>query len=83
MGGVRVLNPGSTGLSRTAGHASWLVLDDEDMTITLRAVPYDVDAVVRDLRRRRHPNAAFVSGVLTGQREQYPHPAADGARAEV
>jgi hypothetical protein len=32
-------------------------------------VPYDVDAVVRDLHRRRHPNAAFVQTVLTGERD--------------
>jgi hypothetical protein len=29
----------------------------------------DGDAVVRDLRRRRHPNAAFVQTVLTGERD--------------
>jgi hypothetical protein len=33
-----------------------------------RTVPFDVDAVVRDLHRRRHPNAAFVETILTGQR---------------
>jgi hypothetical protein len=32
--------------------------------------------VVRDLHRRRHPNAAFLEGVLTGQREQLRTPSA-------
>jgi hypothetical protein len=31
-------------------------------------VPFDVDAVTRDLHDRRHPNAGFVAGLLTGQR---------------
>jgi len=41
-------------------------------------VPFDVGAVVRDLHRRRHPNAAFAASVLTGQREKLraPSPAA-------
>ena len=44
------------------------VLDDAapDLIAEQHRVPYDVDAVVRDLRRRRHPNAAFVQTVLAG-----------------
>jgi Icc-related predicted phosphoesterase len=49
-----------------------------DLTAEHHTVPFDVGAVVRDLHRRRHPNAAFVAAVLTGQREQLraPSPAA-------
>jgi hypothetical protein len=56
-----------------AGRANWLLLEDgghgggPELTAQFRAVPFDVAAVVRDLRRRRHPNAAFVESVLDGR----------------
>ncbi len=67
--GIRALNPGSAGMPRTCGLASWLLLEDADgaLVVTHRSTPFDVDAVVSDLRRRRHPNAGFVSSVLKGQ----------------
>jgi hypothetical protein len=40
------------------------------LNVSVRATPFDVDAVVGDLHRRHHPNAEFVSGVLAG-RGQY------------
>jgi len=72
VGGIRALNPGSTGLPRTLGTANWLLLEDDgdDLAVTHRRVPFDVEAVVTDLRRRRHPNAEFLSAILTGQRQQ-------------
>jgi putative phosphoesterase len=76
-GGIRALNPGSTGMPRPPGQASWLLLQDGErghVTAEHRSVPFDVEAVVRDLHRRRHPNAAFLEGVLTGQREQIRTP---------
>jgi putative phosphoesterase len=71
VGGIRALNPGSTGLPRTAGVANWLLLDDDgdELAITQRGVPYDAGAVVADLRRRRHPNAEFFATILTGSRQ--------------
>jgi predicted phosphodiesterase len=68
--GIRALNPGSAGLPRTCGTASWLLLEDDGqaLAVTHRGVPFDVDAVVSDLHRRRHPNAEFVAALLTGQR---------------
>lgn len=70
--GIRALNPGSAGMPRTHGTASWLLLEDcgDALVVTHRGVPYDVAAVVSDLRARRHPNAEFVASVLTGQRQQ-------------
>ena len=64
-------NPGSAGKPRTCGAASWLLLEDEGdaLTVSLRNTPFDADAVVSDLRQRRHPNAEFVASLLTGQRE--------------
>jgi predicted phosphodiesterase len=68
--GIRALNPGSAGLPRTCGTASWMLLEDDGqaLAVTHRGVPFDVDAVVSDLRRRRHPNAEFVAALLTGGR---------------
>ncbi len=69
VGGIRALNPGSAGMSRTRATASWLLLEDggDALAVTHRSVPFDVDAVVSDLRRRRHPNAEFTASVITGQ----------------
>src|SRR5262249_40554881 len=63
VGGIRALNPGSTGLPRTCGMANWLLLEDDsdDLAVMYRNVPFDVEAVVGDLRRRRHPNAEFIA----------------------
>ena len=71
IGGIRALNPGSTGLPRTSGTTHWLLLEDDGdaMTATHRSVPYDDQAVAADLNRRRHPNAEFVTSLLTGQRQ--------------
>jgi hypothetical protein len=44
------------------------------LTAEHRTVPFDIDAVARDLRARLHPNAEFLGAVLTGRREQYAHP---------
>jgi predicted phosphodiesterase len=72
VAGIRALNPGSIGMPRPPGQAGWLLLtagDPGDLIAEQHRVPYDVDAVVRDLHRRRHPNAAFVQAVLTGDQE--------------
>jgi predicted phosphodiesterase len=85
VGQVRALNPGSAGLPRRPGEASWLVLDfgagprltghHGSGAISLRAdhrtVSFDVDAVVGDLRARLHPNAEFLEAILSGRRPQY------------
>ncbi len=53
VGGIRALNPGSTGLPRTSGMTHWLLLEDDGdaMTATHRSVPYDAQAVAADLNR--------------------------------
>jgi putative phosphoesterase len=70
--GIRALNPGSAGLPRPCGPATWLLLEDDGdaLAVSLRSAPFDAGAVVSDLRRRRHPNAEFVTSILTGQRQQ-------------
>lgn len=65
--GRRALNPGSVGLPRTIGAASWMVVTAQasGATVEHRAVGYDTAAVVDTLHRRRHPNRDFVESVLT------------------
>lgn len=65
----------AAGIGWTRGvldQAGWLLLEDDgdSLAVTYRSVPFDVDAVVGDLRRRLHPNAEFVASILTGQRQQ-------------
>jgi hypothetical protein len=49
--------------------ASWLLLEDDGdpLNVTHLAAPFDVDAVVGDLRQRRHPNAEYITSILTAQ----------------
>jgi predicted phosphodiesterase len=70
--GIRALNPGTAGLPRGCGAASWLLLQDDGdgLVATHRSTPFDVAAVVTDLGQRRNPNAEFVSSILTGRRHQ-------------
>lgn len=72
IGGIRALNPGSTGLPRSAGVANWLLVEDQDgqLTVIHRRVPYDAEAAAADMRRRRHPNAEFIISILAGARQQ-------------
>lgn len=67
VGGVRVLNPGSVGLPRMLGAASWMLIDHSagGARVQHRAVGFDVARVVEALHRRRHPNRDFVESVLT------------------
>ena len=64
--GIRVLNAGSVGLPRSAGRASWMVIDTDSgvAEVEHRAVEFDVGAVVEALHRRRHPNREFIASVL-------------------
>ena len=67
VGGIRVLNPGSVGLPRRSGSASWMVIDSEPdhADVEHRSVEFDVRGVVDALHRRRHPNREFIASVLT------------------
>ena len=78
VNGIRALNPGSTGIPLHPGKAGWLLLEspddpahsDDHVRVELRTVAFDVDAVVRDLRARLHPNEDFLTAILTGSRPQ-------------
>jgi putative phosphoesterase len=64
-----IVNPGSVGLPRAGSGAQYAVWDDGE--ITLRSVPYDVAAVVQQLRALRLPDGVFagLAAVLQGRRE--------------
>ncbi len=66
VGGIRVLNPGSVGLPRRGGAASWMLIDSRpDRTeVEHRSAEFDVPSVVDELYRRRHPNREFIASVL-------------------
>lgn len=70
VAGVRALNPGSVGIPRRTGEASWLLVeaDGSGVHIEHRSAAFDVDAVVSDLYGRGYPNAPFLESVLTGRR---------------
>jgi hypothetical protein len=83
ISGIRVINPGSAGIPERPGQAGWLLLElteeyaydpapgtAQGPRAEHRLVPFDVDAVVRDLRARLHPNAEFLEAILTGKRQQ-------------
>jgi predicted phosphodiesterase len=67
---IRALNPGSVGLPRQAGQASWMLIDTHlsPVRVAHRQVAFDVEAVVGDLHSRGYPNASFVESVLDGRR---------------
>ncbi len=67
VAGVRVLNPGSVGLPRAQGQASWMLVDATAAggRVEHRTAGFDTAAVIEALDRRRHPNREFVASVLT------------------
>ena len=66
VSGIRVLNPGSVGLPRRTGSASWMLIDSRPnrAEVEHRSVEFDVPSVVDALYRRRHPNREFIASVL-------------------
>ncbi|MDX2163609.1 MAG: metallophosphoesterase family protein [bacterium] len=58
-GGWRVVNVGSVGMSfDKPGYAQYgiFTFDEAQLTVDLRAIPYDVDAAIDDLRAVGYPN---------------------------
>lgn len=66
VGSCRALNPGSAGLPRRGPGAAWMLIDaDEDgVRAQHRRTDFDVERVIDDLHRRRHPSAPFVAAIL-------------------
>ncbi len=67
--GWRVINVGSIGISfDQPGKAEYGVFtfEGDDVTVDLRAVPYDVDAVIADSRMRGNPATDWLASKLRG-----------------
>lgn len=65
----RIINPGSVGWTFTQpGLAEWALLtfEDGDLTVDLRAVPYDVEAAIAEANTLGHPDPARVVKFLRG-----------------
>lgn len=64
--GLRVLNPGSTGLPRRSDGAGWLLISDDGdgLQIDQRVVRFDTESVVSRLQGQDHPARHFVQAVL-------------------
>jgi predicted phosphodiesterase len=65
--GWRVINVGSIGMSKDMpGRAQWglFTFENRDVTVDLRAVPYDVDAVIADLNAVGFPSTEWAASVL-------------------
>jgi predicted phosphodiesterase len=62
IGGWRVINVGSVGMSfDMPAKAQWglFTFENNDVTVDLRAVPYDMDAAIADLHSTGYPVAAW------------------------
>lgn len=68
VGHRMALNPGSAGVPRNKGRASWMLVEADQAGIRpqCRETPYDAGGVVEDLYRRGYPNAAWMEKNLTG-----------------
>ena len=67
IGNFRLVNPGSVGLSfETPAHAQYAVLEfvEGQLNLDLRAIPYDVDAVIQDAHDVSHPSIITLESVL-------------------
>jgi predicted phosphodiesterase len=68
--GWRVVNPGSVGMSFSKpGYAEWALLtfEGDDVTVDLRAVPYDVHAALEAAAAVGYPDIEFMRQRLTQQ----------------
>jgi predicted phosphodiesterase len=66
--GSHVVNPGPVSLPRTSDDlARWVLLEatPEGYTIEYRAVRYDLEHVIKDLGRQRHPAALWLAAKMT------------------
>ncbi len=65
--GVRIVNDGSVGLPLDGDHRSAYVLldfEEDECTVTIRRVAYDLETVVAELERVEHPGRAWAGRIL-------------------
>lgn len=68
IAGSHVVNPGPISLPRTSDDlARWILLEAtaEGYTLEHRAVRYDLDPVIKDLERQRHPAGPWLAAKMT------------------
>jgi predicted phosphodiesterase len=68
IAGTHVVNPGPVSLPRTPDDlARWVLLETtrKDYTIEHRTVRYDLDRVINDLERQRHPASTWLATKMT------------------
>jgi predicted phosphodiesterase len=70
LGNWRVINPGSVGLSFSqSGMAEWalLTVENGDLHLDWRAVPFDIEATLADARSVGHPHIGLLEKRLRAQ----------------
>ncbi|MCP5050246.1 MAG: metallophosphoesterase family protein [bacterium] len=58
--GLRIVNPGSAGQPRDGGWPSYAVYDTETGDVNIKHVPYNVDAMIKDVKERDNGNPYLV-----------------------
>jgi len=75
LGRWRVVNVGSIGLPNDDRRATYAIATFEgaQVTVDIRRVPFDSEAVIREMADQQHPDAEWVANVLrTGKSELEP-----------
>jgi predicted phosphodiesterase len=57
---IRVVNPGSAGQPRDGGWPSYALYDTCTHRLDIKAVPYNVNALVQEIKERGHENAYLI-----------------------
>lgn len=57
---IRIVNPGSAGQPRDGGWPSYAVYDDESQSVEIKRIPFDLDALVRDIENRQESNTYLI-----------------------
>jgi putative phosphoesterase len=57
---IRVINPGSAGQPRDGGWPTYALYDTCTAQLDIRAVPYNVNALVQEIKQHEHENAYLI-----------------------
>ena len=74
LGQWRLINVGSVGLPNDDPRASYAILtfDGDQVTVDLRLVPFDSEAVIADMNAQQHPDRDWVAQVLRNGKAARP-----------
>jgi diadenosine tetraphosphatase ApaH/serine/threonine PP2A family protein phosphatase len=73
VSGTRAVNPGPVSLPRTRDDlARWMLVDAtaDGYRVEHRTVRYDLDGVIADLERQRHPSGPWLAAKMRGGRTE-------------